>query len=164
LARLRQTLAEEHQLALLLKDRDVRRRVDDAIAQHAAARAAAEHRIAAMSTTQAAIEKALADQRVELETLDEHLRERECLAGVGRAALAAGRELETMIMAVNAHTEFLLTRCAVEADDRQAIEALRGEAITAASLVRQIIQANPVPHASPTRKAITSTQGDGEPL
>jgi hypothetical protein len=118
-----------------------------------------------MSTTQAAIEKALADQRVELEALDENARNLECLAGVGRAALTAARELETMIMAVEAHTEFLLARSAVDADDREAVEALRGEAITGASLVRQIIQAGPVAHARSTRKASSaSSTGDGEPL
>jgi PAS domain S-box-containing protein len=150
LAQLRQTLAEEHQLALLLKEQEFRGRIDAANAQHMAARAAAEQRIAALSATQAAIEKAFADQRVELEALDENARSLECLAGVGRAALAATRELETMILAVEAHTEFLLARTAVDADDREAIEALRGEAITAASLVRQIIQANPVPRTRET--------------
>jgi hypothetical protein len=200
LSGLRQTLAEEHQLALLLKDQEARRlqeahraELEQAVAEsarlvnlleetrqlqdqhrgdveqasaetarllalveeretyyqgvvgeHVAACAEAEQAAAEALTKQSEIEKALADQRVKLEALDQNSRNIEWLAAVGRAGYEIGRELQTILNAIDARTEFLLAESQLEAAHRHVVEALRGDAVTAASLARQIVLANTV--------------------
>ena len=163
-AQLQQTLAEEHQLALLLKERDGRQLLDNVrteleraiadrqrfvttleerdvmIAEHAARRAEGEQSLAAAVARQGEIERALAAQRLELQTVEENARTLERLAAAGRVALAVGRELETIVAAVDARTQYLLVESALDAENRHLFEALRVDAIDAASLTRQILQ------------------------
>jgi PAS domain S-box-containing protein len=164
--RLQQTLAEEHQLALLLKERDgrqlletVRTELERAIAdrqhvamtldernavvaEHEAKRAEAEQALAAAAARHTTIEKVLADQSVELRAMDENVRNLERLAAVGRVALEVGHELQTIIAAVDARSQHLLKESALDADNRHIFEALRIDGIEAASLTRQILQAD----------------------
>jgi hypothetical protein len=62
------------------------------------------------------------------------------MAVSGRAAIAACRELQTIVAAVEARTKHLLLETALDADNRSVIEGLRRDAIDAASLARQILQ------------------------
>jgi hypothetical protein len=180
-AQLQQTLAEEHQLAMLLKERDGRHLLDNVrieleraiadrqrfattlderdmmIADYAAKRAEAEQSLAVAEARQTEIEKALADQRLELQTVEENAQNLERLAAAGRVALAVGRELETIVEAIDARTQHLLVECALDADNRHVFEALRVDAIDAASLTRQVLHI-PVetPMISDSSKAGTS--------
>jgi len=164
-ARLQQTLAEEHQLALLLKERDGQQLLDNVrteleravadrqhfaetldqrdvvIADHEAKRTEAARALADAVAQSTAIEKVLADQGVALRAMDENARNLERLAATGRVALEVGRELQTIIEAVDARTQHLLGESALDADNRHVFEALRVDAIDAASLARQILQA-----------------------
>lgn len=117
----RQTLAEEHQLALLYKEREARQQL-----------------------------KALADQRVELQGLEENARRLEPLASAGRLALDVGRELQRKVAAVDAGARALLARCEQASPDRQQVEALLADAVGAASLARQFIQGSPASAEDPT--------------
>jgi PAS domain S-box-containing protein len=165
--RLQQTLAEEHQLALLLKERDGQQLLDNVrteleraiadrqhfamtlderdavVAEHQAKRAEAEEALAAAVAGLTTIEKALADQGVALRAMDENARNLERLAATGRVAIEVGRELQTIIDAVDARTQHLLGESALDAENRHIFEALRVDAIDAASLTRQILQAEP---------------------
>jgi hypothetical protein len=165
--RLQQTLAEEHQLALLLKERDGQQLLDNvrteleraiadrqhfamtlderdaAVAEHQAKRAEAEEALATAVAGRTTIEKALADQGVALRAMDENARNLERLAATGRVAIEVGRELQTIIDAVDARTQHLLGESALDAENRHIFEALRVDAIDAASLTRQILQAEP---------------------
>ena len=169
-AQLQQTLAEEHQLALLLKEREGRQQLDSVrieldraladrqrfakmldehdfshqrtAAEQVATRAEAERALAAAVLKQTELEKALADQRVELQAVAENARNLEWLAAAGRVAMAVGRELQTIVEAVDVRTQHLLVESALDADKRHVIEALRGDAIEAASLTRQIVHGN----------------------
>jgi PAS domain S-box-containing protein len=134
-----QALAGRQQLATLLDQREADHQ--RALSEHAAACALAEHELAAAMQKHADAEKALADLRVELQSVDDNARNIEWLAAAGRAAREIGRELQTIIAAVDARTRHLLAQSSLEADNRHVIEALRGDAIGAASLARQIVQA-----------------------
>jgi hypothetical protein len=120
-AQAQQALAEEHQLALLLKEREVRQM---------------------LANLRAELGQALADHRVDLQSMDENARNLEPLAAAGRLALEVGRELQTVVASLVARARSLLAQCSPEAADRQEIEALRGDAIRAASLTRYIVQGN----------------------
>jgi uncharacterized protein (DUF3084 family) len=106
-----------------------------------ASRAESEQNLAAALTKQAQIEKALADERVELRSLGENTRNLEWFAAAGRAAVELGRELQAVAEAVDARTQYLLAQSSTESADRHVIEALRDDAVEAASLTRQIVRA-----------------------
>jgi hypothetical protein len=132
-AQLRQSLTEEHRRALLLKEREGKQRLDGT-------RSELEQALAAALARQTEVEKTLADQRVELQTVVENARVLESLAAGGRVALAVGRELQTVVAALDARTQHLLVESALDAGNRHVIEALRVDAIEASSLARQILQ------------------------
>jgi PAS domain S-box-containing protein len=167
-AQTRQALTEEHRRALLLKEREgqqladrVRSELEQALAgrqrlaamldereighqqidaEHAATRAGMQQALAAAILKQTEMQKALADQRVELQTVEENARGLELLAAAGRVALAVGREMQTVVAALDARTQHLLVESALDAGNRHVIEALRVDAIEASSLARQILQ------------------------
>ena len=172
-AQLQQTLAEEHQLALLLKEREGRQLLDDArteleradimIAEQAARRADGEEALAASMARQTEIERALAAQRLELQTVEENARTLERLAAAGRVAVAVGRELETIVAAVDARTQYLLVESALDAENRHLFEALRVDAIDAASLTRQILQIHDeIPMIADSSKAGTEERASDD--
>jgi len=131
--------AEQQRLTMLLAQResDFQGLAADAEAD----RVLAEQRLAEALREQAEIEKSLADARVELRSVDDNGRSLEWLAAAGRAAIEIARELETIVEAVDARTHHLLAQSSTGGPDRHVIEALRDDAIGAASLVRQIAQA-----------------------
>jgi hypothetical protein len=169
--RLQQTLAEQHRLDLLSKEQGSQQQVDGLraqlehavaeghrletllaghdtshqrlMAEHATERAQAEQALAAATSREKWSTKALDDRRVELESLEESVRDLASLAAAGRAALEVGRELLEVSMAVDARSASLLTECPVEAAGRKEIEAIRGDAIRVKSLAHQIVEANP---------------------
>jgi PAS domain S-box-containing protein len=165
----RQLEADEELRALLAKEQDARRllesvrtdlqqAVDDRqrlvgllddreedhqrlLSEQVDARADAERKLATVMHRQTEIEKSLADTRVELQSVDENARHLEWLAAVGRAAREIGRDLQTVVEAVDARTRYLLEQSPVDSGGRHVLESLRGDAIGAASLVRQIVHA-----------------------
>lgn len=142
-AELEEANAERQRLAQVVEERDAdRQRV---AAEYSAERAQAEQAFAAAALKEAETQKALADNRVELQCLDENARNLERLAAAGRVALEVGRELQTIGAAVDARTQYLLARSSLEGEDRHVVEALRNDAMCAASLARQIVQAGAEP-------------------
>jgi len=115
------------------------------VATHSAERAEAERALAAASMEREQVLKALADQRVELQSLDENTRSLEPLASAGRLALEVGQELRCSIAAVNVGARFLLLRCPETSAERQQIEALLAHTNRAASLARQLVLGGPDP-------------------
>jgi hypothetical protein len=139
---LEQAAAESQRLVSLIEEREAY--YQGLVREHAAALSEAERGSASALTKQAELEKALADQRVKSEMLDENARNLEWLAGIGRAGSEIGRELQTIMAEIDARAEFLLAQSRLDAEYRHVVEALRGDAITAASLSRQIVQPNTV--------------------
>jgi hypothetical protein len=139
---LEQATAEATRLVALVEEREAY--YQGVVGEQVSARAEAEQAAAAAGMRQAEIEKELADQRVKLETLDQNSRNIEWLAAVGRAGYEIGRELQTILNAIDARTEFMLSQTQLESDHRHVVEALHGDAIVAASLARQIALANTV--------------------
>src|SRR6185295_1705687 len=140
-AELERALADRQHFATTLDERDVM------IAEHAmmiaelaASRADGEEALAASMARQAEIERVLAAHRLELQTVEENARTLERLAAAGRVAVAVGRELETIVAAVDARTQYLLVESPLDSENRHLFEALRVDAIDAASLTRQILQ------------------------
>jgi len=62
------------------------------------------------------------------------------LATAGRVAIASSRELQAAVEAVDARSRELLAKCALDDVNRPEIERLRRDSISAASLVRQLLQ------------------------
>jgi PAS domain S-box-containing protein len=157
-AKLHQTLADEHQLALLVKEREGRQLLDNLrteleqaladrprFAAAVARQSEIEQALAAAIGKQRAIEKALEDQRMERQIVEDNARNLEWLAAAGRVGLSIGSELLTIVAAVDARTQHLLVESSLGAENRHVIEALRGDAIEAASLARQLLQIHSEP-------------------
>ncbi|HVH25511.1 MAG TPA: PAS domain-containing protein [Vicinamibacterales bacterium] len=111
------------------------------LSEQSDARADAERKLAAAVRNHTEVEQSIASLRVELQSVDENARHLEWLAAAGRAAREIGRELQTVVEAVDARTRHLLAESSLGDDERHVIESLRGDAIGAASLVRQIVHA-----------------------
>ena len=167
--RVQQALAEEHQCALQEKDNEARLRVDglkqtlqDALAEsqrlemlveggqadrrelaaeHDAARAVTEHALAAAAEQSDRLAQALAAQRAELQISEDHTRRLEPLAAAGRLALEISRELQDVLASLDDRARRLLAGSTSQEADRDTIEAVRREAVRAASLSRQVMQA-----------------------
>ena len=92
-------------------------------------------------------EKAVADHRVELQSMDLATRNLEPLAVAGRLALAVARELLTAVADIDARAACLVAECPVESSSREEIEQLRADAVRASSLARQILHASELHHS-----------------
>jgi hypothetical protein len=138
-AELQQALDDRLRLVGLLDDREADHQ--RLLSEQVDARTAAERKLAAAVQKYAEVEKSLGDLRVELQSLDETARHLEWLAAAGRAAREVGRELQTVVEAVDARTRHLIAQSTLDSDERHVIESLRGDAIGAASLLRQIVHA-----------------------
>lgn len=147
-------VAEHLRLEDLLEEQESYRKALGA--RHTAERAEAERALAAARMEREQALKALADQRVELQSLDENTRSLEPLASAGRLALEVGHELRCRVAAVNASARSLLLRCEETSADRQQIEALLAEANRAASLVRQFVQGGTDPVENPIPQDVAS--------
>jgi hypothetical protein len=111
------------------------------MAAHSADRAAAERSLGEAAVKKNRIVKALADQRVELQQWRETACALEPLAAAGRVALQLSREMHDLIANVDDRARTLLAASALEAAHRPEIEALRADAMRAASLARQLSRA-----------------------
>jgi hypothetical protein len=149
---LEQTMSEQQRLKTLLEERDVeqerlmvehQRTIVEhqrVTTEHRTDHAQAERDLADAASRTDEVVKALENRRVELQSVERNARNLESLAAAGRLALDIGRELHTLVAAVDTRAKFLLDQCSLDAADREEIEALRGDAIRAASLARQIVQ------------------------
>lgn len=140
IGQLAKTSADSRRADAVLEEREAH--YHGMIADHVAARNEAEDAAVHAAERVAASQKALADLQVKFQVIEENARHLEWLAGIGRAGFEIGRELQTILEAIDARSDYLLARCAVAADERRVIEELRGDAMTAGSLVRQIAQPN----------------------
>ena len=116
-------------------------------ARHDAERERLEEAAGAVVAQQRASEKALADQRVELQSLDLATRRIEPLAAAGRLALDVARELVTAVADIDARAACLVAECAADSSSREEVEQLRAGAVRAGSLARQILQATHINHS-----------------
>lgn len=165
-AEIEQRIAQEYEQRMSERDRHEREAIADLEARHAlvlsdhtriqdqleraeaererlvAARAAdrmdAERLIGEVALKKNAIDKALADQRVELQEWRNVAAELEPLAAVGRLAAPLSDELRRFLGKLNDRAAFLLSLSHVDASYRPEIEALRAEALKALSLARQL--------------------------
>jgi len=131
----------------LLNDHNTERtHHDEERAGHQVERARLEEAAGAAVAQQKASEKALADQRVELESMDLATRRIEPLAAAGRLALDVARELVTAVADIDARAACLVAECPADSSSREEVEQLRADAVRAASLARQILQASHINH------------------
>jgi chromosome segregation ATPase len=116
-------------------------------ARHTEERTRLEDATAAAIAQQKASEKTLADHRIELQSMDLAARRIEPLAAAGRLALDIARELVTAVADIDARAACLVAECPVDSSNREEVEQLRADAVRAASLARQILQANHLNHS-----------------
>ena len=112
------------------------------VASHAADRAAAERSLGEVTFKRSQVVKALADQRVELQQWRDTACALEPLANVGRVAMQLAREMHDLVANLDDRAKFLLSVSLVDANYRPEVEALRADAMRAASLARQLSRAN----------------------
>ena len=112
------------------------------VAAHASERAAAERSLGEVTFKRSQVVKALADQRVELQQWRDTACALEPLANVGRVAMQLAREMHDLVANLDDRAKFLLSVSLVDANYRPEVEALRADAMRAASLARQLSRAN----------------------
>lgn len=101
--------------------------------------AALEAELRASTTRDMETEKARADQYVELQALGLTVRRLEPLAAAGRLAFDMAHELRSVMAHIEARVARLMENAPLESANRKEIEQLRGDAIHAESLARQIV-------------------------
>jgi len=136
---LEQSLAERQEFESAIKQRAANRQ--RLLSEHATARVRVEGALAEATSRNEQLTKLLADQGLDLQRTEEIARHLESLAAAGRVALEVARELQTIVGELDARTKDLLAECPLEADEREDMEGFRSAAIRAASLARQIVQA-----------------------
>jgi len=154
-------LSEQYRVGLLERDEGERARVADLerqvaslgtererlVAAGAADRAEVERLTSEAALNKNAIDKALEDQRVELQEWRSVALELEPLAAMGRLAGPLSDDLRRILGKLNDRAAALLTVFQADAIHRPEIEALRAEAMRAMSLVRQLSRSPVEPHA-----------------
>jgi hypothetical protein len=128
--------AERQRLEAELAQRDVQ-----LIDELAAERSRFDGILAASAVKQREMAQTLADQGVELHYMELTAKQLAPLAVAGRLALDVGAELQCIVEAMDARAALLLAGCPPDGADREAVEALRGDAIRARSLTSQIERA-----------------------
>jgi chromosome segregation ATPase len=134
-----ESLAERQEFELAVKQRAANRQ--RLLSEQATARVRVESALAEATSRNDQLTKLLADQGLDLQRTEENARRLESLAAAGRVALDVARELQTIVGELDARTKDLLAECPLEADAREDVEGFRSAAIRAASLARQIVQA-----------------------
>ena len=134
-----ESLAERQEFELAVKQRAANRQ--RLLSEHATARVRVEGALSEARSRNEQLTKLLADQGLDLQRTEENGRRLESLAAAGRVALDVARELQTIVGELDARTKDLLAECPLEADQREDMEGVRTAAIRAASLTRQIVQA-----------------------
>jgi chromosome segregation ATPase len=135
-----ESLAERQEFELAVKQRAANRQ--RLLSEQATARVRVESALAEATSRNDQLTKLLADQGLDLQRTEENARRLESLAAAGRVALEVARELQTIVGELDARTKDLLAECPLEADQREDMEGCRSAAIRAASLARQIVQAD----------------------
>jgi chemotaxis protein MotB len=135
-AELAQALSSQQAIVSRLKEMETaeRRRAE----QSATERAHTEEALLASALRQEQLAKSLADNRIELDALNEQLRLTETMVASAWLAAGVGRELQRYVVSIEARTKYLLGQSSLEAGTRTDVEALRVDAVRAASLARQI--------------------------
>lgn len=141
-----QQLSNDHNTERARHDEERARHEADR-ARHDEERTRLEDAVAAAIAQQKASEKTLADHRIELQSMDLAARRTEPLAAAGRLALDIARELVTAVADIDARAACLVAECPVDSSSREEVEQLRADAVRAASLARQILQANHLNHS-----------------
>jgi hypothetical protein len=108
------------------------------LAAHTADRTAAEQSLGEATIKRSQIVKALADQRVELQQWRDTACALEPLAAAGRVAAQLAREMHDLVANLDDRARFLLGVSLLDATYRPEVEALRADAMRAASLARQL--------------------------
>jgi hypothetical protein len=133
---LTEAAADRQRLEAALAQRDVQ-----LIEELAAERARVDGILADAGLKQRQMAQALADQGVELHYTELTAKQLAPLAVAGRLALEVGAELQCVVEAMDARAALLLADCPPDGAFREVVEALRGDAIRARSLTRQIERA-----------------------
>jgi len=110
------------------------------VAAHAADRLAVERSTGEVNAKGRQLTKVLADQTVELQQWQETAHELEPLAASGRLAAQIANDVLALIARLDDRTRALLGATALDASFRADVEAMRADAIRAASLSRQLAQ------------------------
>jgi hypothetical protein len=118
------------------------------VAAHAAEKTAAERSLGEVTFKRSQVVKALADQRVELQQWRDTACALEPLANVGRVAMQLAREMHDLVANLDDRAKFLLGVALLDANYRPEVEALRADAMRAASLARQLSRAKAEPTSS----------------
>jgi hypothetical protein len=134
---LTEAAANRQRLETELVQRDVQ-----LIDELAAERSRFDGVLAGSAVKQREMAQALADQGVELHYVELTAKQLAPLAVTGRLALELGAELQSIVEAMDARAAALLVDCPLEAACREAVEALRGDAIRLRSLIRQLERAS----------------------
>ena len=119
------------------------------VAAHAAEKTAAERALGEATFKRSQVVKALADQRVELQQWRDTACALEPLANLGRVAMQLAREMHDLVANLDDRAKFLLSVALLDANYRPEVEALRADAMRAASLARQLSRANTELTSSP---------------
>jgi hypothetical protein len=159
-------LTQEHERAMASRDRehgeiiarlkaelelaiDVQKRLEMSVerdeseqqrlaAAHAAERSDAERWLGKATIEKNHAVKALTDQRVEVQHWREAAWAMEPLATLGRLATHLSPELHELVTSLDERAQLLLAVSRLDTSHRPLVEALRADAIRAASLVRQL--------------------------
>jgi exonuclease VII small subunit len=115
--------------------------------EHDVERAGLEEAVRAATTQTREAEKGLADQRLELQCMDQAVRKIEPFAAAGRLAVDVARELLAAVADIDARAACLVAECPVDSSTRDEIEHLRSESVRVSSLARQILHATEVGHS-----------------
>jgi len=106
-----------------------------------------ERLLGEVAVSRKTIDKALEDQRVELQEWRNVALDLEPLAAMGRLAGPLSDDLRRILGKLNDRAAALLTAFQADAIYRPEIEALRAEVMRAMSLVRQLSRSPVEPHA-----------------
>ena len=151
-ADMNQIMADRQRLADQIRESEASLREAETSRQqlavdHDAERARFEEALGTAVARHKESEKALADHRVELQSMDLAFRRVEPFAAAGRLATDVAHELLTAVADIDARAACLLAECPVESSNREEVEQLRADSVRAAALTRQILQARQITHS-----------------
>ena len=112
-------------------------------AVHSAERADVERSLGEATIKKNQLFKKLSDQRVEMQQWQAQARTLEPLATAGRLAGQLARELHELVANLDERARLLLGVSRLDAGYRPVVEALRADAMRAASLARQLSRSAP---------------------
>lgn len=138
-AALEQAVTEWRRLHSTLQMRDIAQQA--LISERASERQKHQHALVQALAEQERLINQVADQQVEVTAMVEEVHASSHLTAAGRFALDIGRDLRQLLDEIDGHAKALLAEYPVDGPVRRGLEALRAEALRAASLGRQFLQA-----------------------